>query len=205
MNEAKIVAVQVQRRLLGGRGVNPSVSWPEVSDRVIALHRIGPMGARVLAFLSHPDARPTWVYERRVILFVEALCLLAVALAAPTGLPTYLLLLRAPLQLRKAMSDHAARSGAARRREHEEALGRDPVKLTCAKALEREARDGQLLTAVIPLVDLAFAWAVAGGKGIAASAIAGAVCALVRFGMVEGYGAWRRWYRARRALVLGGA
>jgi hypothetical protein len=158
-------------------------------------------GHRIIAFLARPDARPTHVYERRIVLLVEALCLLAVVLVAPAGMPTYLLLLRAPLQLRKAAADHAARSGAARRREHEEVLGRDPVKLTCARELEREASNGQILTAGMPLVDLAFAFALTGEHGIRAAAIVSTVCTFARIGMVEGYGVWRRWYRARRPLV----
>lgn len=160
------------------------------------------LGDLIVVNLASVHAKPTHVYERRIVLFVEALCLLAVVLAAPEGLPTYLLLLRAPLQLRKAASDHAARSGAVRRREHEEALGIDPVKLSCAKELEREARDGQLITAAMPIVDLACAFALAGGKGIAVAAIVSAICSFARFGMVQGYSAWRRWYRVRRPLPL---
>lgn len=160
------------------------------------------IGSRMIVFLARPDARPTHVYERRVVLLVEAFCLLAVVLVAPAGMPTYLLLLRAPLQLRKAASDHAARSGAARRREHEEAIGRDPVKLTCARALEHEARDGQLVTAAMPIVDLVFAFVLAGQNGIVLAAAMTTASTFVRLGMVELYGAWRAWYRARRPLPV---
>jgi hypothetical protein len=38
----------------------------------------------VVRFFQRPGALPTWRYERRVILAVEALCLLAGILAAPT-------------------------------------------------------------------------------------------------------------------------
>jgi hypothetical protein len=152
------------------------------------------MKTRILSFLDRDDASETWVYERRVILLVELICLLAVMVASPWGLPTYLLLVRAPLQLRKAASDHAARSGAARRREREEAEGRDPVRLACARKLEHEAWSGQVITIANPIVDLAAVWALSGGRSIAVVAIVGATCSLIRFGMVEGYGAWRRWY-----------
>jgi hypothetical protein len=157
---------------------------------------------RIVAFLARPEARPTHVYERAVVLFVEALCLLAVVLVVPAGVPTYLLLVRAPFQLRKAASDHAARSGAARRREHEEAMGRDPVKLSCARDLEWEALAGQAVTAAMPLVDLGFVLALAGLGDAAVVASVAAATTLIRLGMVEFYGAWRRAYRARRPLVV---
>lgn len=151
----------------------------------------------IVKFLQHDDAHETWVYERRVILSVELLCLLAGAWAAPTRDAMLLLLVSMPLALWAAELARADRSGAARKAERAAALGIPSITLTCERDMIRVAKNKQLLAAAAPVVALSASVAGAGGAGITRAAIVGFIVSIVRWAMVEAYGAWRAWYRAR--------
>jgi hypothetical protein len=151
----------------------------------------------IVQFLQRDGAHDTWVYERRVILAVELLCLLAGVWAAPTRAAMWLLLVSMPLALQAAELARADRSGAARKAEHAAALGIPSVTLTCERDMIRVAKNKQLLAAAAPVVALSASVAGAGGAGITRAAIVGFIVSVVRWVMVEAYGAWRMWYRAR--------
>lgn len=153
------------------------------------------IGQRIVEFLQREDAHETWVYERRVILPVEFLCLLAGVWAAPTRDAMWLLLVSLPLALWTAELARADRSGAARKAERAAARGIPSVTLTCESAMVSVAKNKQLLNATAPIVALAASVAGAGGAGITRAAIVGFVVSIIRWGMVEAYGVWRAWYR----------
>jgi hypothetical protein len=149
----------------------------------------------VVRFLQRSNALRTWRYERRVILVIEAACLAAGILVAPTRSAAMLLLVTAPLSLWAAELARADRSAAARKAEHAAAKGLLKVVLACEKDIEHAAKNKQLVTATAPIVALAMAVAGAGGAGIQMAAIVGFGVSATRWATVEGYSRWRRWYR----------
>lgn len=163
------------------------------------------IGQRIVEFLQREDAHETWVYERRVILPVEFLCLLAGVWAAPTRDAMWLLLVSLPLALWTAELARADRSGAARKAERAAARGIPSVTLTCESAMVSVAKNKQLLNATAPIVALAASVAGAGGVGITRAAIVGFVVLVVRWAMVEAYGVWRAWYREHVPVKVGTA
>lgn len=160
------------------------------------------IGQCIVEFLQRPNACETWVYERRIILPAEFLCLLAGVWAAPTRDAMWLLLVSLPLALWTAELARADRSGAARKAERAAARGIPSVTLTCESAMVSVAKNKQLLNATAPIVALAASVAGAGGAGITRAAIVGFVVSVVRYVMVEAYGVWRAWYRGRVPLKI---
>lgn len=156
----------------------------------------------IIEFLQRDDAPETWIYERRVILSVELLCLIAGAWAAPTRDSMLLLLMSMPLSLWTAELARAERSGAARKSERAAALGIPSVTLTCEADMVRVAKNKQLLNATAPIVALSAAVAGAGFAGITRAIVVGFVVSVVRWAMVEAYGAWRVWYRTRVPVFI---
>lgn len=156
----------------------------------------------VIRFLQRDGARETWEYERPVILSVELLCLIAGAWAAPTRDAMWLLLVSMPLSLWTAELARAERSGAARKAERAAALGFPMVTLTCEADMVRVAKNKQLLNATAPIVALSAAVAAAGFAGITRAIVVGFVVSVVRWAMVEAYGVWRAWYRARVPVFI---
>jgi hypothetical protein len=151
----------------------------------------------IIRFLQRNDARETWEYERPVILAVELLCLIAGAWAAPTRDSMWLLLVSSmPLTLLATEFARADRSGAARKAERAAALGIPSVTLTCEADMVRVAKNRQLLAATAPIVALSASVAGAGGAGITRAAVVSFIVSVVRWAMVEAYGAWRAWYRS---------
>lgn len=155
----------------------------------------------IVRFIQRPGALPTWRYERRLILVIEALCLLAGILAAPPR-ATLVLLVGAPFALWQVELARAARSADARKRETSEALGLPSVDLTCQRDIERAAESRQLATIAAPAVALAASVADSGGHGLTVALVVGFVTSVVRVAMVELYGPWRRWYRSKVPLML---
>jgi hypothetical protein len=141
---------------------------------------------RVVRFLVR-SSRPTWTWERLVVVAIEALLwgvtvvVTPPLLAAVTGLFGGYLAVRA----------QAARSVAARRRERGEALGLPAIELHCDAEDERRARGDQLLGGLSPVVAIVLA---AAGSGVTAAVLAGAACTGARWAYGFGYGRWRRWY-----------
>ncbi len=160
------------------------------------------IGQRIVEFMQREDAHETWVYERRIILPVEFLCLLAGVWAAPTRDAMWLLLVSLPLALWTAELARADRSGAARKAERAAARGIPSVTLACEAAMVSVAKNKQLLNATAPIVALAASVAGAGGAGITRAAIVGFVVSVVRYVMVEAYGVWRAWYRKRVSTMI---
>jgi hypothetical protein len=150
----------------------------------------------VVRFLQRPTALDTWRYERRVILPIEVLCLVAGILAAPTRAASMLLLVTAPLALWATELARADRSAAARKAELATAMGIPRVELACSKDIEQVAKNKQLVTATAPVVSLAMAVAGAGWAGLTLAAIVGFCASLVRWATIEDYGKWRTWYRS---------
>lgn len=153
----------------------------------------------IIRFLARPTALPTWRYERRVILLVEVLCQVAGILAAPTRLAALVMLVGAPFAVWQVELARAARSADARKREQAAAQGVPEVELSCARQIEEAAKARQLATVVAPVVTLATSIAAAGGQSLTLALAVGFLVSAVRVAMVELYGPWRRWYRARRA------
>lgn len=149
----------------------------------------------IIQFLQRKHAAETWVYERPPILLVEALCLIAGILAAPTRLAALLLLVSSPLALWATELARADRSAAARKAEIADALRLPKVELTCSKDIEKAAKNKQLVTATAPVVALALSVAGAGGQGLTLAVAVGFVVSVIRWAMVEAYGPWRAWYR----------
>lgn len=156
----------------------------------------------IIRFLQRNDSRQTWEYERPVILTVELLCLIAGAWAAPTRDATLLLLMSMPLSLWTAELTRAERSGAARKAERSAALGIPSVTLTCEADMVRVAKNKQLLNASAPIVSLFAAVAAVGFAGITRAIVVGFVVSVVRWAMIEAYGVWRAWYRARVPVFI---
>jgi hypothetical protein len=156
-----------------------------------------PVDHPIIRFLQRNDSRETWEYERPAILTVELLCLIAGAWAAPTRGAMWLLLVSMPLSLWSAELARAERSGAARKAERAAALGIPSVTLTCETDMVRVAKNKQLLNATAPIVALSAAVAAAGFAGITRAIVVGFIVSVVRWAMVEAYGTWRAWYRAR--------
>jgi hypothetical protein len=156
----------------------------------------------IIEFLQRKDALMTWVYERRVTLPIEALCLMAGVWAAPTRSAALLLLVTSPLALWAAELARAERSGAARKAELAAALAIPKVELACERDLEQIAKNKQLVTATAPIVALAMSVAGAGGAGLTKAAITGFIASVVRWAMVEAYGSWRAWYRSHVPVVI---
>jgi cytochrome c-type biogenesis protein CcmH/NrfG len=76
-------------------------------------------------------------------------------------------------------------------------LGIPSVTLTCETDMVRVAKNKQLLNATAPIVALSAAVAAAGFAGITRAIVVGFIVSVVRWAMVEAYGTWRAWYRAR--------
>jgi len=151
--------------------------------------------SRVIAFLARPDARPTYIYEQRVVGAVELVAFVGMLAASPT-MPTSASGL---LGLAGAMLAQTARSVAARRRERAEQLGLPPLRVACEEADELRAKLQQYLAAASPIVGVLAAW---GSAGITRAVVVGAICAAIRQAYIEGYGQWRCWYRARRPMGI---
>lgn len=156
----------------------------------------------IIQFLQRNDSRETWEYERPVILTVELLCLIAGAWAAPTHDAMWLLLMSMPLSLWTVELARAERSGAARKAERAAALGFPSVTLTCEADMVRVAKNKQILNATAPIVALSAAVAAAGFAGITRAIVVGFVVSVVHWAMVEAYGVWRAWYRARVPVFI---
>lgn len=154
----------------------------------------------IIRFLKRDGAKNTWLYERRVILPVEAICLLVGIWAAPDTRARVWLAITLPLALLAAELTRASRSGATRKAELAAARGHGVV-LPCEADLVRAARNLQLITATAPIVALGATVANAGLAGLTRAAIAAFVVSVIRYAMVEGYGHWRAWYRARVPVV----
>jgi len=148
----------------------------------------------VISFLQRPNAHETWVYERRVILCIEAVCLFAGILAAPNRTASLLLLLDAPRALYAAELARAVRSSAARKAEQAATMMIPLVRLTCEQDIELAAKRQQLMTAASPVVALALSVAGSSGQGLTLAAVVGFFVSLVRWAAVEGYSKWRAWY-----------
>jgi hypothetical protein len=155
----------------------------------------------IVRFLQRDGALLTWFYERRVILPIEALCLMAGVWAAPTRAAALLLLVTSPLALWATELARADRSGAARKAELAAALAIPKVKLTCERDLEQVAKNKQFVTATAPIVSLAMSVAGAGGAGLTKAAITGFAVSVIRWTVIEAYGAWRAWYRSHVPAV----
>jgi hypothetical protein len=153
------------------------------------------IGMAIIRFLQRDGAKETWWYERTPILFVELLCLLAGILAAPNRAAALLLVVDLPRSLLSAEFGRSARSASARKVEMAEAMGIPAVELRCQRDIDNTAKNQQLMTAAAPVVALAMSVAASGGAGLSLAAAVGFAVSLVRYGMVEGYSPWRKWYR----------
>jgi hypothetical protein len=156
----------------------------------------------IIEFLQRDGALMTWCYERRVILSIEVLCLMAGVWAAPTQAAASLLLVSMPLALLAAEWARADRSGAARKAELAAARGITKIKLACERDLEHITKNKQLVTATAPIVALAMSVAGASGVGLTKAAITAFVVSVVRWTMVEAYGKWRAWYRSHVPVMI---
>lgn len=163
------------------------------------------IGERIVEFLRRNDAHETWVYERRVVLFVEFLCLLAGVLVAPNQTAAMLLLIDLPRSLYATELARAARSGAARKAEKANALGVAKVELACERNIEQAAKNQQIMTAAQPIVALAMTIAGSGGQGMTSAVVVGFAVSVVRLALVEGYSVWRAWYRERVPVKIAAA
>lgn len=159
------------------------------------------MSNPIIAFLQRDGALETWRYERRFILSVEVLCLLASVVAAPTPQAAAVQMLTAPIALWAAELARADRSAAARRAERSAFFQLPPIELACDQAIERAAKNRQLVTLAWPLVTLAMSLAAVVPSAASLRAIgAGFVTSCIRLALVECYGTWRRWYRQRSGV-----
>ena len=148
------------------------------------------MGELIVRFLQRKGAKQTWYYERLVLLPIELLCLLAGIGAAPDIRARVWLIITLPLAMFTAEFTRALRSGAARKAELAAARNNNVV-LPCEREIVHAARNLQLITATAPMVALGATVANAGLAGITRAAIVAFVVSVIRYALVEGYGAWR--------------
>lgn len=107
---------------------------------------------------------PTWVWERRALLLLEAACHAATIAVGPTPTARLVLAMAAAQAIRVSLLQQSARSAAARKRELSQARGVTGVELACEIRVESDAREAQLWSTLQPLVGLLLAVALAGGS-----------------------------------------
>lgn len=156
----------------------------------------------VIRFLQRKSACATWIYERRVILFVELLCQLACILVAFTWTTKIVLLANLPFTMLALELARSSRSGAARKAETTAAMGIPAVTLHCEKDLVRDAKRQQMLSGMTPMVGLIISMVSTPNAGMVLPSITACAVSLIRWAMVEDYGRWRTWYRERVPFVM---
>lgn len=155
----------------------------------------GPLGRLALSVLDR-SAEPTWVWERRALMVLEAVSHIALVVVSPTFEAMLIMILGAPIAVYGSLLAQTARSAASRKREFAEMMGEGPL-LDCEVRVEMAAKRAQFLASTQPIIALAMATAVAGGR-FTWPAIVGALVGLLRVGWAQGYIVWRRWMRMRR-------